>query len=221
MGISLVLFDAADTLLEKPDLYPKMLSCFTDLGHKVSTKNLISAHRNLRERYTIPDKTGWDFYQSFNADLAAMLGLSKDEKRIAEKIYKDCGRLEWRPVSDIAILKKISVRMAIISNWDLSLKEKLKSLLAGYTFDPIIVSAEMKMRKPSHQFYAKAIELCKVPAEAILYVGDSPKLDIEPALRTGMDAVLIDRHGTWEETGFRSVKNLRELYDYFVCHKGN
>jgi FMN phosphatase YigB (HAD superfamily) len=219
MGISLVLFDAADTLLEQPDLYPKMLSCFAELGHRLSMDRLIQAHRRLKEKYEIPDKTGWEFYEAFNVGLASTLGFAQDGKKIAEKIYKACKRLEWKPVPDIAMLKMIPVRQAIISNWDLTLKEKLKSLLNEYTFDPIIVSSEMNLRKPSHQFYAKAIEMCRVSAHSILYVGDSPKLDIQPALRSGMDAVLIDRHGTWQNSGYTSAKNFSELVEYFKQHE--
>jgi FMN phosphatase YigB (HAD superfamily) len=77
----------------------------------------------------------------------------------------------------------------------------------------------MNLRKPSHQFYAKVIEMCRVPADSILYVGDSPRLDIQPALRSGMDALLIDRHGTWQNSGYTSPKNFSELVEYFKRHE--
>ena len=72
-----------------------------------------------------------------------------------------------------------------------------------------LISENVKYRKPDIRFYEHLLQDWSLRPEDILYIGDSIKLDIEPALKLGINAYLIDRNNY-----FPFVKNrIRTLND--------
>lgn len=186
-----ILFDVAGTLLYKPSFYQKMGEVLQQFGYAVEEKTIKYHHKILSESIFFPDRTSADFYSHFNREFLYSLGIIPTEAMLGA-IFSTCSYLPWEPFADTAFLKEINVPMGIISNFNSTLKEKLKSFF-DVTFTDIFVSEELGVAKPSLEFYGKALEKIGIEPKDIIYVGDSVKLDLEPALSIGMNAFLIDR----------------------------
>jgi putative hydrolase of the HAD superfamily len=92
-------------------------------------------------------------------------------------------------------LKTQGTRLAIASNWDSRLPRVLQGVgLADY-FELVLTSAEVGYSKPHRTFYESALDRLGLPADRMVYVGDSVENDIEGAATVAMTAYLIDRKG--------------------------
>lgn len=93
----------------------------------------------------------------------------------------------------LAELRRRGARIAVVSNWDVSLHGVLeKTGLAGL-LDGALSSAEAGAAKPDPTIFAAALELAGADAEGAVMVGDSVATDIEGALGAGLAAVLVTR----------------------------
>lgn len=186
-----ILFDVAGTLLYKPSFYQKIGETLQQFGYEIDEKTIRYHHKILSESIFFPDRTNAGFYSHFNREFLYSLGIIPSEDLLGT-IFSSCSYLPWEKFEDTAFLNEIAIPMGIISNFNSTLKEKLKSFF-DVTFTDIFVSEELGVAKPSLEFYGKAMEKIGLEPKDIIYVGDSVKLDLEPALKTGMNAFLIDR----------------------------
>ncbi len=103
----------------------------------------------------------------------------------------------FEPFSDslpaVRELKGRGLRLAVLSNWDLSLHRVLRS----YGFEPYLefglASLEIGVEKPAAEFFLVALEKLGLQADEVLHVGDLVVDDVEGAEGVGMHACLIDR----------------------------
>jgi len=100
--------------------------------------------------------------------------------------------------------------VGILSNWDTSLPDHVATI-SSFTPTWTIGSQSSALRKPDLRFFELILEATGLPADRIAFVGDSPYLDIEPALHLGMRAILIDRGGHYPSTNFRSIRDFSAL----------
>lgn len=190
--IKYILFDAANTLIHKPMLWKNILEVFRKNGIEVSEQELKMKHKLLSEVIHFPDVTSQDFYIHFNSELCRLLGIVPNHQLVVD-LFKACTYLPWVAFEDALELKNINMPIGVLSNFNKGLPELLAKVLPEISFQDIIVSENEKVAKPSVEFYKKAIEKIGLPPHQILYIGDSIKLDIEPALQVGMQVKLIDR----------------------------
>ena len=66
-------------------------------------------------------------------------------------------------------------------------------------------------RKPDPRFFRHALAQLSLAPEEVLFIGDSLKLDIEPALDLGIRAVLIDRDGLYPYYKGEKIGSIGEL----------
>jgi len=187
----ILLFDAANTLIHKPQLAVKFVETLAKHGYWVDIKTFRYHHKLLSEAIIFPDKTSRDFYHHFNGELLYTLGIVPNEE-LLEEIFKACSYLPWEPFDDFEFIADWTGQIGILSNFHKGLTDLLGGFFPG-RFNELIISEASEFRKPDLNFYLSAIEKFNVPPSDILYVGDSPKLDLEPALQAGMNAWLIDR----------------------------
>jgi len=206
-----VFFDAANTLLDKPQLIPAMAGALLVHGLELPETELARRHRWLSEVITFPDTTSREFYAEFNATLLRSFGISP-APALLEAIFDACSYLPWAAFPDTATLARIGLPRGVLSNWDSSLPDKL-ALIAGVTFDWVLGSDQQGVRKPNPEFFRRAIDATGLAADEIVFVGDSLRLDIEPALSLGMSAYLIDRDGLYPQASVPRVASLDELAD--------
>lgn len=92
----------------------------------------------------------------------------------------------------IAALRERGIVQAIASNFDGRLRGLLEGIPALRGLAPIVISSEVGWRKPAPAFFAHLLHLLKLPADAVLFVGDDRGNDYDAAIRAGMRAVLLD-----------------------------
>lgn len=209
--IKYILFDVAGTLLHKPTFYKTFHLVLTEAGINVSHQDIKLKHKILSEAIHFPDRTTKDFYRMFNSELLFSLGVLPKEKLLNE-IFERCSYLPWEKFEDSSILNELSLPFGVISNFNFTLREKLNYFF-GPVFHQVLVSEELGVAKPNIEFYQKAIEMINIPPENVLYIGDSLKLDIKPALETGLNPLLIDRDGFYSNSDYR-IESLKEVLKY-------
>jgi putative hydrolase of the HAD superfamily len=87
-------------------------------------------------------------------------------------------------------------RLVVVSNWDVSLHETLRSTQLTELVDGAISSAEAGAAKPDPRIFAAALALARASAEGALHAGDSLEHDVAGARAAGWRAVLVARAGT-------------------------
>jgi putative hydrolase of the HAD superfamily len=206
-----IFFDVAGTLLGKPTLYSIIQNTLKEFGYEVDLVEIKNKHKFLSEVIHFPDRTDEMFYKKFNAELLYLLGIVPEES-LVNKIFHKCTYLPWKTFEDTKILNELFIPMGVISNFNTTLKEKLEQFF-GDVFQDVFVSEELGVAKPSIEFYERA--LAKIPFEAneVLYVGDSIKLDMEPAIKIGFNVLIVDRDNFYPNLKNR-ISNLTEIVNY-------
>lgn len=210
MSYKFIYFDVAGTLLYKPTLFPTIVDTMKTFDINVQERKLKKIHKLLSETIRFPQKTSKKFYDFFNSELLSSLGI-EPTKQVIDRIYKNCSYLPWENYPDVEVIKKISVPIGIISNWDDSLLKKLRERL-NLNFTYIFKSSKTNT-KPNRSIFKQAFSKIGIPFKDILYIGDSIKLDIEPALELGVRAILIDRDNIFTNFSGEKLNSLNELFN--------
>jgi HAD superfamily hydrolase (TIGR01509 family) len=204
------LFDAANTLIYKPLLSERFLGVLTKNGFSVDEKLFWYHHKIISEAFIFPDKTSQEFYHEFNATLLFSFGIVPEDE-LLNQIFESCTYLPWTPFSDTEAIKHLAGETCILSNFHKGLTKILDEFFPGQ-FERQVISETSNFRKPDVRFYQEAVSKLGVSPEQIIYVGDSPKLDLKPALEVGMNAYIIDRENFYPSAK-RRISSLAELID--------
>ena len=206
-----VLLDALGTLVELERPVPRLVAELRARGVRVGEEQAAAA---LREEIAY-----YRAHHDLAAD-AASLALLRD--RCAELLRAGLERagadvsaltlgdlraallaaLRFEPYEDVpgalATLRAAGHRLVVVSNWDVSLHEMLRTTGLAALVDGAISSAEAGARKPDPAIFRRALALAGAAPDdpPALHVGDSVKLDVAGALGAGLRAVLIARTGT-------------------------
>ncbi|MGE0827183.1 MAG: HAD-IA family hydrolase [Candidatus Binatia bacterium] len=128
-------------------------------------------------------------------------------------------RLYPETLQTLTALHECGVCLGVISNFD----SRLFGLLDGFGlsrfFDPIVISTQAGAAKPESAIFTQALARHGFRPAETFHVGDSVHADIAGAQAVGLLPVLIDRHGTAQETeGYRRVTSLAEVIT--LLHSG-
>ena len=108
-------------------------------------------------------------------------------------------------------LRRRGIRLVVVSNWDVSLHERLAELELAPLLDGVLASAELGAAKPEPAIFAAALELAGAAAEQAWHAGDSPEADVAGALAAGVRPVLVARHGEPAPPGVARITALDGL----------
>lgn len=119
----------------------------------------------------------------------------------------------WRVFEDVLptleALRVRGVRLGILSNWDDRLRPLLSRLGLAEPFEAVVISCEVRYRKPEPEIFQHAAQALSLPIGAVLHVGDSEEQDAVAARAAGMNAVGIDRsHDAARPSWIRSLTEL-------------
>jgi len=108
------------------------------------------------------------------------------------------GSLRFRAFAEVpealVRLRSQGARLAIVSNWDVSLHAVLAETGLAALVDAVLTSAEERVAKPDPEIFARALErLGGAQGRAALHVGDSVAFDVGGARAAGITPVLLDR----------------------------
>lgn len=205
-----LVFDAANTIIYKPTLWSSIINVFNKHNINCTEEKLKLHHKIISEIINFPDTTSSEFYHDFNSQLLKSLGIIPSEGLLTD-VFKSCSYLPWQIFDDVKYIQEINLPKSIISNFNTSLASKLAPL----TFDNIFSSEIIGLRKPSLEFYKYCIDKINIDPANILYIGDSLHLDIMPANKLGMNALLIDRDNVYlkQSNIIHSFKDILQYYE--------
>ncbi len=209
MDVSYIFFDVANTLLYKPDLFVNIQKVLEKRDIHISQADLQNKHKLISELMTFPDKTSKEFYREFNREFLLSFGIFPDET-LTDEIFSACTYLAWKAFEDVSCLDSVKIPVGIISNWDKSLPEKLTQYIS-FKFSTVFASEMTGLKKPDVAFYRHVLQTVNLKPEEVLYVGDSIKLDMIPAQKSGMKTLLLDRHDFYPHYSSEKIKNLFEI----------
>ncbi len=89
-------------------------------------------------------------------------------------------------------LTRLKIRLGVISNFDRRLYEIFAHLGIRETFEHVIISSEIGVRKPAARIFKEAAQRFDVDVSEILHVGDELESDFAGARAAGLDALLVD-----------------------------
>lgn len=209
--IKYIYFDVAGTLLEKPMLYANIQKSLADFGYDISIKDIKIKHKLVSELIHFPDRTDEMFYTKFNSEFLYVLGIVPSEE-LLKSIFNNCTYLPWQVFEDTQILKEINIPMGVISNFNASLRDKLEHFF-GPIFKDVFVSEELGVAKPNVAFYQEALKRIQLKPNEVLYIGDSVRLDYEPACKIGFHVLIIDRDNFYPNLKYK-ISNLAEISNF-------
>ena len=206
--IKYIFFDVSGTILWKPILFQKINEALNNFDYIISLDEIKYKHKLLSEIIHFPDRTDVVFYNYFNSELLRLLGIIPTEELLSA-IFESCTYLPWEKFEDSKILTEFEIPIGIISNFNITLKDKLDHFF-GPVFKDILVSEELGIAKPKIGFYKKALDKIGFQASEVLYIGDSMKLDIEPASQLGIKSLLLDRDDFYKKSSYK-ISSLNEI----------
>jgi putative hydrolase of the HAD superfamily len=108
-------------------------------------------------------------------------------------------------------MRAAGLRLVVVSNWDVSLHDRLADAGISGLVDGAVTSAEVGAAKPDPAVFLRGLELAGVTPAQALHAGDSPREDLEGARAAGIDAVLVTREAPVPGQGY--VRSLAEVAD--------
>jgi FMN phosphatase YigB (HAD superfamily) len=155
------------------------------------------------------------------AEWVARQGGSVDRGRIAEAVQAVgeswVGALEPFPGTRQALqqLRDEGYRLGLVSNCIIPLTYSVRELQrtgAADLMDFVVISSQVGYRKPAPQIYERAVDEAFPngrPSELsrVLFVGDSPALDVIEPARLGMKTALVTcRDGIWSREDYARAR---------------
>ncbi len=201
MAYAAILLDAYVTLVELDDPFVRLReSLRRHIGVDVAPADAERAFRAEMAFYSEECQVGADAESlaGLKAECAGIilseLGVEADEGAAA-RMLTDAVAFRAFPdaASLLAGLELAGVPVAVVSNWDYSLRGTLAGL--GLEFDAIVTCGETGVRKPDPRIFLEALgRLGVAPADA-LHIGDRDGTDGVGARAAGIDVRIVDRTG--------------------------
>ena len=110
-------------------------------------------------------------------------------------------------------LQALGFGLAVVSNANGTVRERLRLLGLGRFFPIVVDSHEEKIEKPDPRVFLPALKALGVSPDRALYVGDLFHIDVLGARAAGIDAVLLDRDDLRSHVEVTRIRSLSELPD--------
>lgn len=179
-GIEAVCFDAFGTLVEITDKRRAFRPLFKALSPE---KRRELKHRLLREDRSF---THWPEALGVEVDPLVLL-------EVMEWMMIETGSVALRPGTAViwARLRAEGLRLALCSNLSSDYVTALRNTLPARP-DVQVLSCQVVAIKPEPVIYARVLDGLQLNSGRVLFVGDTPRTDIEGPRAVGMKAVHVD-----------------------------
>jgi putative hydrolase of the HAD superfamily len=224
-----VLFDAGETLLRPEPSFPELIVKLLEArGLEVPNRDpdwvnraLASVFRAMddllvgeQKHFSTSAERSRAFWTKLYTQLLAELGVVDADAGHATYLYDEFSKPEHYALFPDAMpalreLAAIGYTLGIVSNFEAWLVRLLERLEVLPLMSVVVVSGIEGIEKPDPDIFLRALKQLDAAPERAVYVGDNPRIDIEPALALGMGAVLVDRRGV--HTGFTASHVVRSL----------
>jgi len=213
-----VLLDALGTLVELERPWPHLVDELAARGVVVGEGQARAAMLAEMAYYRAhhDEAVDWEALKDLRRRCAAVvqeqLGTSLPLDDVLDALL---GAIRFRPYPEVpdvlARLREGGARLAVVSNWDVSLHDVLERTALRPLVDAVAISAELGVAKPDPAIFNAALQRLGAAADGALHVGDSLEHDVAGARAAGIDAVLVTRNGAQAPEGVRTVRSLAEL----------
>jgi putative hydrolase of the HAD superfamily len=219
-GPSAVLLDALGTIVELERPWPHLVA-------GLAARGVVVGEDRAREAMLAE----MAYYRAHHDEASNVAGLRDLRRRCAGVVQHVLGTplpldeveevllgaIRFRPYPEVpgvlAALREGGARLAVVSNWDVSLHDVLERTGLRPLVDAVVISAELGAAKPDPAIFRAALERVEAAASDALHVGDSLEADVEGARAAGVEAVLVARGGVANADGVRVIASLDELLD--------
>ena len=228
-----VLFDAGETLLRPEPSFPELIVRLLrgrgiDVEHdepewiERALGTVFRAMDDLvvnREQFSTSSQRSRAFWTEIYSRLLRELGVDDADGAHATFLYDEFSKPEHYALFPDALpalreLAAMGYVLGIVSNFEAWLTTLLERLDVLPLMKVVVVSGTEGIEKPDPEIFRRALDRMGVPPERAVYVGDNPRIDVEPAVAMGMGAVLVDRRGVhlggWVED-IPVVRSLEEV----------
>ena len=225
MKIKIVSLDLDNTLIKNlsvPEIFYKILlenNIHINFETISSSWNSISNRIELELKnlpIPISKKALLQYYIDLNYRILCRIGVKDYE--IAREVYNKW--FKWSKLySDVMpflrFLDKNNYIIVVSSN-NLSddVYKVLKKMSIINIFKHIFTPDKIGFLKFYPQFYRKIIRFFDVSGREILHVGDNLKNDYIPAIKAGLNSILLNRTNKIYDKNIRSIRNLIELTSF-------
>ena len=151
------------------------------------------------------------------------LVLSGDELEVelslCKKIFKELQNIPYSMVlyedviPTLNSLRKLNLKLGLISNMDKSGSEILDEFNLSSYMDVCITSKEAEVEKPDSKIFNMALSKLDIDATNSIYIGDQILSDIEGAKNSKMLPILIDRESSHTDYQGQKISDLSQLID--------
>ncbi|HEX6621666.1 MAG TPA: HAD-IA family hydrolase [Solirubrobacteraceae bacterium] len=215
---SAVLLDALGTLVELEAPWPHLARELAARGAVVDIEDARAAmlaemayyrahHDEARDRAGLKD-----LRRRCAGVVQESLGTSLPPAAVEEALL---AAIRFRAYPEVpAALERLrarGARLAVVSNWDVSLHDVLERTGLRGLVDAVVISAELGIAKPDPAIFRAALERLGATAAEAMHVGDSVEADVAGARAAGLEAVLVVRDGAQAPDGVRVVASLDGL----------
>lgn len=223
-----VLFDAGETLLRPEPSFPELIvelleARGLEVTHDTDWINsaLAAVFRAMddlivgrREQFSTSTERSRAFWTGVYTKLLGELGVDDPGAIHANYLYDEFTKPEHYALFPDALpalreLAATGYTLGIVSNFEEWLTTLLERLDVLPLMSVIVVSGREGIEKPDPKIFRIALDKLGAAPERAVYVGDNPRIDVEPAIELGMGAVLVDRRGV--HNGYRTSPVVRSL----------
>ena len=112
-------------------------------------------------------------------------------------------------------LKSLGYRMGVLSNRHKPIAPVIENHGLSEFFDAVHSSGEMNAEKPDPEIFFRYLEVFGGTPGETLYVGDNYWLDGIGAKNAGIQPVLLDLYGWFDDFDIPTISHLKDLIHYF------
>jgi putative hydrolase of the HAD superfamily len=173
----------------------------------------IPARARAAPPLSLDERAGEIFWKTLFADGWSRLTLARDDAAV-EHLYRKFRRGDFNRVFEDAPpaleeLKRRGLTLGVLSNFTANLKAVLRALDIAKYFSHWVVSALVRVEKPSRGIFDHAARAAERSASELVYVGDGPHSDVDGAHGAGWDAILLDRDDWFPD--YQTAPRIRRL----------
>ena len=221
MPIEVVFFDVGNTLLF-PD-HEKTLSPLWNRGIHPTEAQLFAAERVARQDMDLivsqTRKVDQQYWETYYAHLLRTLKVNDISLRLElvslARTSSNWSRMRPGTIEVLESMKE-KFRLAVISNSDGHMADRLATVGLGKYFEHVIDSGNVGYEKPAPQIFQAALAAMGVLADRALYLGDIYSIDYLGAQKVGMSAMLMDVAGVYATRNLPRIESLLDL-DQALC----
>lgn len=213
-----VLLDALGTLIELERPWPQLVDELAARGVVVGEDDARAAMLAEMAYYRAhhDEAVDWPALKDLRRRCAAVVQEQLQTSLPLDDVLDALlGAIRFRAYPEVpdvlARLRAGGARLAVVSNWDVSLHDVLERTGLRSMVDAVVISAELGVAKPDPAIFRAALDRLGAAPDGAVHVGDSLEHDVAGARAAGLEAVLVARNGVAAPDGVRTVASLSEL----------